>query len=105
MNPSRILLGAIAFMIAGIAFCSVAFYLKRPESVKKAPLSATAGTIFYIIGALTFITGLMALLFRNEVSKTVIEVFFLIYLIALTVIFFVFYSMMNTKKPNKDSEN
>ena len=89
----KIILGII-FIVMGLAFCGVAMYLGRPESVKKASIYKPSSVIFYSIGALTFAVGLVILIFAREISKSGIQLCALIYLALLTVIFSVFTHMI-----------
>ena len=89
----KIILG-IVFLIVGLAFCAIAMYLGRPESVKKAPIYKPSSVIFYLIGALTFAVGLVMLIFSKELTKAGIQICALIYLLVLTVIFSIFTYMI-----------
>ena len=86
----KIILFGIMFILIGLVSCGVAFYLGRPESVKKAPISKPSSIIFYIIGALTFVTGLLFLIFSKEMEKNTFQIFVLIYLGCLTVLLCIF---------------
>lgn len=90
MNPNALLLCGIVFLVVGLLFAGAGFWLKQPSSVQKAPISAVAGTIFYIIGALTAVCGLFAIAFHNGARKTVVELCLLIYLAIVIVMLVVF---------------
>lgn len=90
----------IVFVAAGILFCAVAFFLSLPKSVEKAAVSGPAGKIFYIIGALTFVSGILALIFKDSVSRLAAEFFAVAYLAALTVLISVFSFMLKTERPD-----
>ena len=100
MNMTHLIIGAIVFIIAGIAFCAVAVFLGLPSSVQKAKISKPASIIFYVIGALTLCGGILALCFKSTITKTSVQLFAIIYLVILTVLFSVFMFMINgsTKK-------
>jgi cytochrome bd-type quinol oxidase subunit 2 len=84
------LLCGIAFLVVGLLFAGAGFYLKQPSSVQKAPISAVAGTIFYIIGALTAIAGIFAIAFHGGAPKLMVEIVLLLYLAVVTVLLVVF---------------
>ena len=94
MNTTLVLASGFVFMVMGTMFCGVAFYLKSPKFLEKAPIGKIAGTIFYIIGALTFVTGMLAVIFYKDVEKSFIQAGFLAYLIFLTIILFIFVSLL-----------
>ena len=94
MNPHVVLISGIVFMAVGLLFCGIACYLKSPSSVQKAPLGRIAGTIFYIIGAITLASGLVAVLFRKEATKTAVQAGFLVYLVLLTALCCVFVALV-----------
>ncbi len=72
----------------------LAAYLKSPSSVQKAPISKIAGTIFYIMGALTLASGLVTVVLHNELTKTVLQAGFLAYLVLLTALCCVFVALV-----------
>ena len=76
--------------------CAAALYLKSPKAAEKSSISGVAGTIFYLIGALTAVTGLLAVLFRNEAPVLAIKTGFLVYLLLLTVILIIFINMLKS---------
>lgn len=88
----------IVFLIASVFFCAAAFFIGRPESVKKASLCRQASFIFYLIGAVTFACGILFISLRNYLTKTAVQAIALIYLFLLIIIIFVFINMMGTKK-------
>ncbi len=96
MNPSLLLACGIAFVVVGILFAAAGFYLKLPASVQKAPISAVAGIIFYIIGAMTVIAGILALVFHSGATKTAVELVLLIYLAAVTILLIIFTLLVKT---------
>ncbi|MBR3550258.1 MAG: hypothetical protein IKN90_09290 [Treponema sp.] len=97
MISSPLVLGII-FLAAALFFCTLAFIMGRPEAVKKTPLFKPSSFIFYLIGCLTFATGILFVTMRNELSKQAIQIIALVYLIILIVIFFIFIQMMGSKK-------
>ena len=90
MNPNALLLCGIVFLVVGLLFAGAGFWLRLPSSVQKAPISKVAGTIFYIIGSLTAISGLFAIAFHSEAKKTVVELCLLIYLSVVIILLVVF---------------
>lgn len=90
MNPGTLLLCGIVFLAVGLLFAAAGFWLRLPSSVQKAPISRAAGTIFYIIGALTAICGLFAMAFHGNARKTAVELCLLAYLAAVIVLLLVF---------------
>lgn len=101
MNTTLVLISGIVFMLVGLVFCAIAFYLKTPKFTEKAPIGKTAGFIFYIIGALTFVMGMLAVIFHAEASKAMIEFGFLVYLVILTIILFIFVSLLKDTNKNE----
>ena len=94
MNAHTALAAGIAFIAAGLLFCAAALYLKSRKAAETSPVSGVAGTIFYLIGALTGVTGMLAVLFRNEAPALAIKAGFLVYLVLLTIILVVFINML-----------
>ncbi len=92
----KIILFGIVFIIIGLIACGVAFYLGRPESVKKTPIAKPSSIIFYIIGALTFVTGLLFLIFSKNLTKKAFQIFVLIYLGGLTVLLCIYTALIKT---------
>ena len=90
VSLSNIIPIAIVFLVAGIIFCIIAMYLGRPSSVQKAPISKPCSIIFYIIGALTVVNGIMALIFKDILTKHALQIAALLYLAAITVLLSVF---------------
>ena len=98
MQKGYIIALGIAFIAAGAFFCLIALYLSRPESVKKAAISKPSSIIFYIIGALTLVMGLLALIFLSSLTKSAVQIGSLLYLVLLTVLFAIFTFMLKGKK-------
>ncbi len=90
MNPNALLLCGIVFLVVGLLFAGAGFWLRLPSSVQKAPISKVAGTIFYIMGSLTAISGLFAIAFHGSARKTTVELCLLIYLAVVIVLLVVF---------------
>ena len=90
----KIILFGIVFIIIGLVACGVAFYLGRPESVKKAAIAKPSSIIFYIIGALTVVTGILFLIFSKDLTKKAFQIFVLSYLVCLTVLMCVFTALI-----------
>lgn len=99
MNKTTVIIAAIIFILAGILFSGTAFMIRRPSSVQKNSLFKPAGFIFYLIGALTCIYGILALSFLDELTKPAVQLFALIYLIFITAAFSAFYLIL--KSPGK----
>ena len=94
MNDKLILTAAVVFLLAGSLFLTAGIILRNPERVKKTPLFKPAGFIFYLTGAVTIVYGILALCFKNELTRNAVGFFALIYLIFITVIFSVFYVLI-----------
>lgn len=86
----KIIFFGIIFLIVGLIFCGVAFYLGRSESVKKTPIAKPCSFIFYIIGALTFAIGLLFLVLSSEFTKKAFQLTVIIYLACITILLFIF---------------
>ncbi|MCH5290524.1 MAG: hypothetical protein J1D88_02040 [Treponema sp.] len=87
---AKLIFAGIAFLVMAGVFCGIAFFLRLPQQVQKAPICKQSGSIFFLIGSLTGVVGLLALLFRNEATKTVAQICALVYLLLLTMLLVVF---------------
>lgn len=101
----RIIIFGILFLIVGLAACAVAFYLGRPESVKKSSIAKASSKIFYVIGALTFITGLMLLIFSNEMTKKAFQLIIIFYLFCVTVLLFIYTKLIKNGEKNETNNS
>jgi len=84
MNTTLVIIAGIAFLIVGIALCAVSYIFKQPKSASK---------LFFIVGAITAVMGLMALVLHNEITKLVIQLAGLIYLVLLIIAMSIFTAM------------
>ena len=98
MNQTKFLIASAFFIAAGLLFLTAAFFLRRPARVKNVPLCKPAGLIFYIIGAVTEAYGILAVVFRNELTKNAVQIFALVYLVFITAAFIFFYASIKVKK-------
>lgn len=98
MQKGYIIALAVAFMVVGAFFCAIAAFLSRPESVKKAAVSKPSSIIFFMLGALTIVFGLLALLFCGSLTKAALQIGALLYLVLLTILSAVFTCMLKVKK-------
>ena len=94
MKTSLIVAIGIIFIAVGLLFSALALRIGRPESVEKAPISKPCSKIFDIIGSLTLILGILDLVFFRSITKSVLQGAALVYLIAVTILFIVFSSMI-----------
>ena len=94
MNAALIICLGITFIAIGIIFCAIAMYLASPNVSKKATISKPSSIIFYIIGALTAVSGVLALIFRSIITKTALQITSLIYLVALIILLSIFTYML-----------
>ena len=101
MNGSFLIAIGIVFIVVGLIFCAIAFFLNLPSSVQKASISKPAGIIFYIIGAVTLIIGILDLLFKDSITRTAMQGFALAYLVVITIMFSLFTALVG-KKNGKD---
>lgn len=101
MDNTKILIASISFIIVGIIFLLIAFYIKFSKSAKQMSIYKSANLIFYIIGVGTFVLGIIFLVFKNQISKLSFELLVLVYLIFITISFSVFTYLI---KGNKDDE-
>lgn len=98
MSQTKIIFAAASFIFEGILFLTAAFFLRRPERIKAVPLCKPAGFIFYIIGVVTEVYGILALVFKNELTRNAVQIFALVYLIFITIAFIFFYASIKVKK-------
>ncbi|MCR5218030.1 hypothetical protein [Treponema sp.] len=91
----KITIISIVFILVGLTFYITGLLLK--SSVKKSPGTKIAGTIFYLMGALTLVSGILGLCFRNEITKTALQVYSLIYLVIISIIFFIITKLIKTE--------
>ncbi len=101
MDNTKILIASISFIIVGIIFLLIAFYIKFSKSAKQMSIYKSASLIFYIIGVGTFVLGIIFLVFKNQISKLSFELLVLVYLIFITISFSVFTYLI---EGNKDDE-
>ena len=101
MNPQKIFILNILFLIAGLGFCLTAIIIRK--KMKDFPLLAKAASItFYLIGALTFVLGLINLVMKDYFSIKFIEVEILIYLLVLIIAFSIFIGVLSFKGESKE---
>ncbi len=103
MNTTFVLGVGIIFIVVAVIFSAIAFFLSLPSSVEKAAISRPAGIIFYVIGALTFVIGILTLMFRKEMTRNLMEGFALVYLVVITILFAMFTALVG-KKNGKENE-
>lgn len=101
MSNGFILAIGFIFLFVGIAFATVSFFLNNGHEHKL--ISKTGGILFFIIGFMTAIIGLLTLAFHKEITKKTIQMGALFYLILLTVILCIFVAVVkvDSKKANK----
>ena len=97
----KTILFGIIFIVIGLVACGTAVFLGRPESVKKAPISKASSVIFYIIGALTFVMGLLFLIFSKDLTKKAFQIMLIAYLACLTILLFIYTSLIKTGAKKK----
>ncbi len=97
---SKILIAGISFLVVGLIFFVAAIYLKYAKSFKEISVAKPSSVIFYIIGAVTFLLGILILIFKNEFSKFTFELLIFIYLIFIAFVFLLFTFLL--KKGNSD---
>ena len=103
MKTSFIIAGGIVFVLVGLLFCAAAVYLSKSAASKKSAISKPGSVVFYIIGAMTLVMGLLALVFGSQLTKSMVQIGCFIYLVALVVLFAVFCSMLKVKNGTDDS--
>ncbi len=87
MNMLYLIVGSIIFIVVGIVFLVVAVLLGRPSSVEKASTSKPASIIFYALGALTLASGIFALACKEYITRSMVQLFAIIYLAIVTLLF------------------
>ncbi len=104
MNPLKLLFAGIVFLIVGAVFFALAVWLRQPKTAEQSPmLSRVAGSVFSIIGSVTCMGGLLSIFFRNDVSKMAVQIFFLLYLVFLTIMCFIFVTQIKDKTNGTDN--
>ena len=93
MNILHIIIAGALFLASGITFCVLSVVLKGPKPASK---------LFMTVGALTAVLGLMIIVMRSELTKLVIEVAGLIYLVLLIVSMAIFSAMVKGPKDERD---
>ena len=89
MISQKIFILNILFLVVGLGFCLTAIIIRK--KMKNFPILAKAASItFYLIGALTFVLGLINLVMKDYFSIRFIEVEILIYLVVLIIAFSIF---------------
>lgn len=101
----KTILFGIVFILMGLVSCGIAFYLGRPESIKKAPISKPSSKIFYLIGALTFALGLILIIFANDFTKKAFQLSVIIYLACLTILLFVYTRLIKRSSKNETNNS
>lgn len=91
----KVLIFSIFFILAGLAFCITGFCLKN--SSKKNSASSVTAIVFYLIGSLTLVSGILGLCFKNEITKRAVQFYALIYLIIISIIFFIITKLIKTQ--------
>lgn len=94
MNTTKVLVIGIVFLLVGLILCFLAY---------KAKSTKAAHMIFNIIGSVTSVMGLMAIVMHSSITKLAIEIAGLIYLVFLIVIMSIFNFMI--KGLNKDERD
>ncbi len=96
----KILIAGIAFLLVGLIFFVAAVSLKYGKSFKEISIAKPSSVIFYIIGAVTFVLGILILVFKKEFSKSAFELLIFGYLIFIAFAFCLFTFLL--KKGNSD---
>lgn len=101
MNSSFILGISILFVLAGIVFCILSFFIKNSKYMKddKSLIGKISGTVFFIIGFITVILGVLGIAYHKEATRVVVQFCILFYLFILMVMLFIFTIMVG--KGNK----
>ncbi|MBB5218935.1 uncharacterized membrane protein YjjP (DUF1212 family) [Treponema rectale] len=91
----KIIIGSVIFITVGLIFCITGMILKT--SSKQNAASKITGTIFYLIGAITLISGILGICFKNEITRTVLQFYALIYLVIISIVFFIITKLIKIK--------
>lgn len=93
MKTELLLALGVAFIVSGLVFCLLAYFVSRPKTIEEARISKPSSATFYFIGALTFVIGLLAVLFRYDLTKLAMQIGALVYFALISAAFF-FFSMI-----------
>ncbi len=99
MNKSY-LLAAIAFIVIGLIYSGFGFYLSFTGKEKKSSFNLVSGRFFSLIGALAAISGILGIIFMEYLTTEAVLISSTIFLLAMTVLLFVF--SMTVNKDNND---
>ncbi len=104
MNPKSFVLVAVLFLFIGFVFTACGIFLKVQKKNQNA-FAKIASKTFSILGAITLVYGILALAFRKQATKLVVEVFAIIYLIIIVIITIIFNINLNKNYRNNQMED
>ena len=90
MNTIVILILGIVFILVGILFCALSFFIKAQSG-------SVGSTVFFIVGFITIIVGICGVVFHKEATRTAIQTVALAYTFILMVTMFIFTLMIGKK--------
>lgn len=102
MSSTLLIFIGIFFIIFGAGFSALAVYLSK--ALKNQPLGKVSYRIFGILGIVTLVSGILELCFMGELTKKVIEIYGLVYLVFITVCCVAFVIMMNSNSKGSEDE-
>jgi hypothetical protein len=102
MNSNTLLALGIIFVIVGIVFAVFSFFIKNSPA-SAIPLNKCGGTIFFVIGFLTIVVGILGIGFHKEATRNAVQIVALLYILILMILIFIFTLIMNSanKKAKK----
>lgn len=102
MDAKKVLIFSIIFIVTGLLFMIFGLMARASENSKnedksKSGFGKIAGTIYLILGAITFALGLMAAVLRKEIPWFTVQVISVFYLLIVAIISLVFSMIVKTK--------
>ena len=106
MHTYSLIAISIAFIIMGIVFCILSLSVgsdAKGTSNDTSSMGKISSIIFFIIGFITVIVGLLGVIFHKEATKTAIQAVVLVYILLLLILLIIFAAIMKivSKKDRK----
>ena len=101
MKAKSIILVAVLFLFMGIVFLGCGIFLKLQKKNKNL-FAKSAGKTFSLLGIITLVYGILAICFRNELTKLVAEIFAIICLLVIIILIVIFNIKLNKSMKNKE---
>lgn len=103
---TKVIIGSILFIAAGILFLIAGVVIFLRSDVEKNSgdnIHKKSARLFFLIGLLTVVSGLLGISFRNEITRVAFLVYAVIYLAVLTVIISVYSFILGKENERNNS--